>query len=661
MVKRGLAAAFCVAVLGYGQTTQIDLTRQVRSLLPVGSGGTNASTQAGARSTVGTPALVATDFSGADIGEKVNNAFASFPAGKCGVVQIPSGTYTFSTTIYVRTGCILAGMGRGNDQAPTGTKLIYNGPAATPAIVVMEPDMTPAYFAGVRDLSVFTNAQECPNDGMLEWNPAASGANKWQCYDGAAYTAPLPHLAGILHGQIDPNTLRDGTHISITNVDINGGGQGGDINQQGGFHFGVYLNGCEECIVQGVYAFQNDDGFFVGEASHGVLFNQITGRINRRAGFHYRGPNSSLCNMCLFESNLWYGNPTADPAKYGAGIRISQASSGEGRNMRFRSTYFEANRVDVLAADNVRGAIDVEATNEGGNIRGKFFNSRFAGCQIADASLITARGGDVILACAVQGAPVVEPDGAGNQPTIVYMDPSGSVVQKIYGPTSSGAYATVYQAPQRFDQNLRLRTNGTNSDEGLRLENDDAPAGPTDSPLLEFKAGKWNGSTLTPFRWFLRSAARTGGGPENIGSLHVMLDGPDPVINRQFTFREGGIFRLNMLEAKKTTPAATVTSAAGSGASCAVDAGNGVSDMSGQLTLTTGTSLWGTGAQCTITLTSGFAGWVTLTPANANAAAAMSTRQVYVERGSNQFSVSFAVADTSSKTYQFNWHAIGNF
>jgi hypothetical protein len=84
---------------GLAGQTQVDLGRQVRNTLPFSSGGTSAASQLAARANVGTPHLVATDFAGADIGAEVNAAFASFPAGKCGTVLIPQGTYTFSTTI----------------------------------------------------------------------------------------------------------------------------------------------------------------------------------------------------------------------------------------------------------------------------------------------------------------------------------------------------------------------------------------------------------------------------------------------------------------------------------------------------------------------------------------------------------------------------------
>lgn len=103
------------------------------------------------------PDFLATDFAGADIGEKINNAFASFGAGRCGTVGIPPGSYTFSTTIYVRTGCILEGAGRGNDQLPFGTRLLYNGPPATAAIVMMNPDFTPGAAAAMNSRQVFVD------------------------------------------------------------------------------------------------------------------------------------------------------------------------------------------------------------------------------------------------------------------------------------------------------------------------------------------------------------------------------------------------------------------------------------------------------------------------------------------------------------------------
>jgi len=88
---------------------------------------------------------------------KINNAFASFGAGRCGTVGIPAGSYTFSTTIYIRTGCILEGAGRGNDQLPFGTRLLYNGPPATAAIVMMNPDFTPGAAAAMNSRQVFVD------------------------------------------------------------------------------------------------------------------------------------------------------------------------------------------------------------------------------------------------------------------------------------------------------------------------------------------------------------------------------------------------------------------------------------------------------------------------------------------------------------------------
>src|SRR5690349_438716 len=66
-----------------------------------------------AQATIAHPLFLnALDFPGRDIGEKVNNAFASLPVhsfpAACGQVRIPPGTYNFSTTIQIPTN-LLAG------------------------------------------------------------------------------------------------------------------------------------------------------------------------------------------------------------------------------------------------------------------------------------------------------------------------------------------------------------------------------------------------------------------------------------------------------------------------------------------------------------------------------------------------------------------------
>jgi hypothetical protein len=489
-MKCNLAAiAPAIAVLGFAQT-QIDHSKQIRNRAPW---------------------LLATDFAGSDIGQQVNNAFASFPAGKCGTVAIPSGTFTFSTTIYVPSGCTLTGAGRGNDHGPHATKLLYNGPGGTPAVVVgMKSDGSPQYYTNLRDLAVHTLAPECPNDGMLTWNPAAAGANKWQCYDGTSFTAPLPHVAGVLHGQVDPNVLLDGTHVTIERVDVNGGGQDGDINQQGGFHFGIWLNGCEECSVRDSYAFQCDDGVMLGEATNGVLLSQVSARINRRAGFHYRGANHFLCSECLAEANQWWGH-AADPSNYGAGIRISNASTGSGRGANFNNTYFEANWVDVMVPSSESpGAIIVDGFS---SIRGRFNGGKWTGCNIPDASLVTLEGASSLF---VNGCGTTGSFNIANQTiTVATTDPFAAYARKIQAQSGGGTNYPFYDLRDNFDSGagprLILRTEGPNStSEGLVLENSTtASAADTIQPSagLYLQGTRWTGSAAQPFKWRIFSSS----------------------------------------------------------------------------------------------------------------------------------------------------------
>lgn len=95
---------------------------------------------------------------GADIGEKVNHAFASFPGG-CGTVVIPAGTYTFSTTI-VKPRC---GIIRG--ESGYGTTLKFS-PSKRPAIVVADTKGDGHYAPGViADLSLVGPGQD--KDGSI--------------------------------------------------------------------------------------------------------------------------------------------------------------------------------------------------------------------------------------------------------------------------------------------------------------------------------------------------------------------------------------------------------------------------------------------------------------------------------------------------------------
>jgi hypothetical protein len=73
-------------------------------------------------------------YSGADMGAKINAAYADFGAGtNCGEIYIPQGDYTFSTPIATggRNGCTFRGAGGGGNATLTetnvGTTLIYTG------------------------------------------------------------------------------------------------------------------------------------------------------------------------------------------------------------------------------------------------------------------------------------------------------------------------------------------------------------------------------------------------------------------------------------------------------------------------------------------------------------------------------------------------------
>ncbi|HYM09484.1 MAG TPA: hypothetical protein VEU62_02060, partial [Bryobacterales bacterium] len=384
MTRKLLAMGSLCAVLALAQT-QVDLTHQVRNPLPYATGGTNASSQIAARASVGTPKLVAADFTGADIGQQTNNAFASFAAGTCGTVTIPRGSYTYSSTIFVPPGCTLEGQGDGVGA----TQLIYNGPPATVAVALMRSDFAHGDDTNVRNLNIFTDAGTCPNNGMLAWNTAASGSNKWQCFDGTTYTAPVPHLAAILHGQIDPTVTGDSSRNTIENVEINGQNTG-----QGAFHFGVYLNGCEECVLKTVSVLGADDGFYIGAASNGNLYDQITARFNRRSGIHSRGFNASTFMGPLLESNQWLGH-SFTPG-YGIGFLCDGENAVGSCDVRVYGAYYEANWLDISAPDvnhPLTGYVGATGTrvNRGNiatNIEGYFEDATLQGCTILDGTKV---------------------------------------------------------------------------------------------------------------------------------------------------------------------------------------------------------------------------------------------------------------------------------
>jgi hypothetical protein len=549
-------------------------------------------------------------------------------------------------------GCTLEGAGRGNSGLNVwGTKLLYDGAVATAAIVMGPNDGAASSYVSIRDLSVYSNrSTTCPNNGMLAWNPAAGGSNKWQCNDGTTFSAPQAHLAGIIHGSIDPNVLADGTFDSIINVDINGGGTNFP-STVGAFHFGVYLNGCEECVLQHVYVDSADDGFYVGEATNGVLFNQVSGRINKRAGFTFRGSNTFQCNSCLFESNGF--DQVNDPTKYGAGIRMENASTGGARGGVFLEVCFEGNYVDLFAAAGSVGSLVAASHSAGVNhMRGTFGYSYILGsCQALNPSLVKVLANNQLaLACSnTIGTFDLSDSGA----SVIFMDPQGLVVTKIIGPVGSGVKIAHYEL-NPIDQNLYLRTEGPFGTEGLRLENASAATAGnnTVSAAVQMKGSKWTG-TATDYTWVWQAKAHApNGAPETTSGVYLDFNG-----TRQFGLREGGVLQTTQLQSKTATLTAAVQTAAGTSASCTLDGAS--SNMAGQLTLTTGTGSWSSGAQCIVTFASTLDGWVTLTPANAVAAAAMNSKQVYADKASNQFRVAFGVADTAPVTYRFNWHAVG--
>lgn len=497
-LRVGLGMGTMVALLA--AQTQVDLGRQVRNVLPFSSGGTNASTQTGARASVGPAYLVATDFTGADIGAQVNNAFASFGTGQCGTVAIPTGSYTYSSgPIFVPTGCTLTGTG----FSSAATKLRYSGPPATSAIVMMQSDYTPAFNAVVENLHIQDgNSTLCPNNGMLAWD---SGAAAWRCYDGATYTPATVHLAAVQHGQINPSTLSDGAHLIIRNVDIDGDAQGVFPNQ-GGFHFGVYLNGCEECSVENVVVHQADDGFYVGKATNGVLFHQITARINRRAGFHYRGPSHFLCNECLFEANHWVGQPI-DPAKYGAGVRGSNENTSplaSAAGGKFVKTYFEANWVDLFSPGPDPVYSEVDGFH---SIRGVFAEAKWTNCTIPDASLLTLIPGNTYInGCQTTGSFTLQ---SPQTQEIVWTDSSGTLVRKVQTNVNAVSWGATYELRNGgADRALALSDTGPpgQGTVGLLLGNIENATATTgkDSAFLQFQPRRWTGSASQTLQWWMR-------------------------------------------------------------------------------------------------------------------------------------------------------------
>lgn len=601
--------------------------------------------------------LDASQFAGGDIGAKVNTAVASFGAGQCGTIAIPQGTFTYSTPIFLPGPCTLQGAGRTMLSPGTGgTKLIYDGPGASSAITLGSSAAAPgdAQSATVRDLAVYSNAHVCPNDGMLKWNPAAGGANKWQCYDGAVYTVPLPHLAAIQHGAFDPGITIDGLHNRITGVFVSANSIP-DALQAGGFHFGLYINGCEECRFDTITVFGADVGVFLGEDNNGVKLDMIDMQYNREAGLEYTGNNNFICHMCLFQANQWFGHPD-DPVKYGAGVRIMNFGSN-GRGAVFSNSYFESNHGPDVYGSSSSGDIDVDHFS---TVRGNFGLIKWTHCTVPDLTLVTFTGGGDqrrIVGCDLgsgafnQGtATIVKTDITGTMTEYVSAFGSGGTPYKFYELTPGDQPAT--------NNTLRLRTRDTTETGGLSLENVLAATAINDMPSAElhFRGNRWNGAASAPFQWMMK--AYVAGADAVSGPSTLFMQEPGGA--QPYLFRSDGHFRLNgLLESKIIAPTVTVyTAQAGTDATCVAD--GQVTTMTGNFMLTTGSGAWGVGAVCDVTFPN-FLGWFTISPANAAAAAAMNARQVYVGRITNGFRLSFGVADVAATAYQFNWIGVGMY
>ena len=525
MTKR-IAIGLLVAG-GLAGQTQVDLGRQVRNTLPYATGGTNATSQITARANVGTPDLVATDFPGADLGAQVNAAFASFGAGKCGTVAIPAGTFTYSTTIYVGSGCSLSGAGPGESTVSSGakaTRLVYTGAAATSAVAIMNPDESRADNASVRDLGISSGlSASCPSSGMLRWNAAAGGTNKWQCYNGTSFTAAVPQLAGIRHGSLNPTVLNDGTFIRIVNVAVDGSGTNWP-STYGAFHFGVMLNGCEECVLDQVRAGGADDGITVGPATNGVLLSQFTARFNKRSGLSAHFFDNMVCQHCLFESN-GVSAPSSDPTLYGAGIRLADDDTGygAGSHLVFIGTYFEANLVDVFVPAGQTGWLKLLKSVSGpSQLRGAFFDTIIEtnDCTLIDPALITFSGNNII------DCPTNQPLSAAQTlfsgPVILT---NNGNLRKIRAYASSGLIADFLEMPEsNADRNLYIRTEGGSGTEGIRLENYRAASGGAltmPSAALWLSGNWWNGSASVKKSFYWQTL------PQSDGTAILQVVGPD--------------------------------------------------------------------------------------------------------------------------------------
>lgn len=104
-------------------------------------------------------------------------------------------------------------------------------------------------------------------------------------------------------------------------------------------------------------------------------------------------------------------------------------------------------------------------------------------------------------------------------------------------------------------------------------------------------------------------------------------------------------------------PSAAPNANAGTGASAGV---SNATDVSGEVSLTTGSGAWASGAQVTVTfaVSYGAAPKISLTPTNSNAGIA--SPNVYVTKTANDFTINFINPDAASTAYTWDYSVIGS-
>jgi hypothetical protein len=428
-------------------------------------------------------------------------------------------------------------MGRGAGDgggASIGTKLTYTGAAATAAIHV-----TNGTFDEVSDLSVFTIKGECPANGLLKWNTAAGGTNKWACHDGATFTTPVPHLAGILVGNLNPTIDAGLRHVSVRNVYVDGL-NGGDLNQQGSFHFGVWFNGTQLSTLTNVHVAGADDGFYFGASTNGVLGLNLIARLNRRSGIHVRWQNDLTLVAPLMESNQWWAQAVQAP--YGRGFLCdAEDVSPTVCRAEIIDGYWEANWLDVSAPTSgaaFRGRI----TGSFSHVSGFFDSSVLDGDQcVIDAPANVTISGTVQIGCPTIAAGTFVY--ADNQARLVLTTKYGGLlrsVNKDYGGALGRMDAFEMVLNPTTASYIYLRGG---LGEQLRLYNPIAAVsgGGSNSPTLQFRGAKWTGVSTESLA-NLEQLCTTEAGGQDICGLYLGFG------TRLFSLRDNGEMGLGIFD-----------------------------------------------------------------------------------------------------------------